>query len=272
MKSTGLALNDMKENEILFQNNKYGNTVLNEAAHRTDKALFEARFLTAKEKGGNSRGVLFNQAVSKLLKNDIRGKKVLDYCCGRGDLAVYLSQFGAEIYGFDISKNAIEVANFKAAVNNQKIDFKVMDAEKLSYPDSFFDYVIGFEALHHVILYQNVPAEINRILKKDGKAIFAENWGHDNIFYQIGRRLTALKSHKSDERGEVILHKKLISEKLNKHFQEVVIENFSLLYIFKKYISNKFLLRVLRSVDSKLLKFFPSFSRLCGEAVLVLKK
>lgn len=262
----------MKENELVFQNNKYGRTPLNAENHKTTQELFGKKFLTPKEEGGTSRGLLFKKAVSKLLQTDIEGKKILDYCCGRGDLAIYLSQHGAEVYGFDISKNAIQVANLKAAVNQQKIDFRVMDAENLNYPDQFFDYIIGFEALHHVILYENFPPEMNRVLKKGGKIIFAENWGGDNVLFQLGRKLSSLKKHKSNERGEVILNKKLITQKVQKDFCQITVTSFSLFYTLKKYINNKFVLKLLRSVDDKILKLFPFLSKFCGEAVIILRK
>ena len=99
----------------------------------------------------------YSLAVQELLKYGIKGRRILDYCCGRGELGVYLAMKGATVYGFDFSEKAIELANFKAKVNDVRVGFEVMDAEQLLYPDGYFDFVIGFDALHHVIVQPRVP-------------------------------------------------------------------------------------------------------------------
>ena len=62
--------------------------------------------------------------------------------------------------GFDISPVAIEIAQLKAQVNNVRVDFALLDAVCLNYEDNYFDFVIGFEAFHHVITFPNVPQEL----------------------------------------------------------------------------------------------------------------
>lgn len=56
---------------------------------------------------------------------------------------------------------------------NNLIDFKIMDAHYLTFPDSSFDVVYGGSILHHLDLNKSIK-EIWRILKKDGVIIFSE--------------------------------------------------------------------------------------------------
>jgi len=262
----------MKKNEINFQNIKYGKTLLDEEKHKTTPEKFEQEFLTPKENGGTIRGNLFGRAIEKLLTEDIKGKRILDCCCGRGDLALYLSQIGMEVYGFDISEKAIEVARYKASSNKQDIKFDVMDAENLEYTDNFFDYIIGFEALHHIILYKNVPAELQRVLRENGKIIFAENWGYDNIILQFFRKAFTLKKNSSATRGEVILNEKIVTENFRNYFGNIVIEPFSFIYILKKIIKNRMVLKIFKLFDKHLMKLFPLLSNYCGESVIIFTK
>lgn len=44
------------------------------------------------------------------LLGEVRGKRVLDYGCGSGQLGVYLALQGARVSGFDLSREGIEMA------------------------------------------------------------------------------------------------------------------------------------------------------------------
>jgi ubiquinone/menaquinone biosynthesis C-methylase UbiE len=234
----------LKENEYLFQNKKYALTPLDVATHITSQATFERNYLTPKHEGGQERGYLFGQAIAEIVSKNLSGKRILDYCCGRGDLAIYLcmKDTRAEIYGFDFSDAAIKVASLKNQANNLNVHFDVMDAENLQYSDDFFDYIIGFEALHHVLIHPNVPREIARIIKKDGKIVFAENYGHNPIF-ELYRKFNTLRKNRSYERGEVILKKAMIEESFSAYFSTIKIIPLSLLYMAKHKIHSQAILK-----------------------------
>lgn len=91
---------------------------------------------------------------SMKLIGDVTGRRVLDYGCGSGWLAVYLAKMGAEAYGFDISSKLVEVGIKRAEVNGvaERVKLQKMMAEELNYPDEFFDTVIGISILHHIDL------------------------------------------------------------------------------------------------------------------------
>jgi len=261
-----------KRNEHAYQNEKYEKTRLDESEHRTSVDAYRKSHLTPIQDGGSKRGLIFGNTVDKLLAQDIKGKKVLDYCCGKGDLGVFLAMHGADVSGIDISEKAIEVANFKANVNNLDIDFRVMDAENLDFPDESFDFVIGFEALHHVIIYPKMPSELARVMRPDGMAFFAENWGGDNPIFQLWRNATTLKKRNSAARGEVILSNKMVQDRIGDYFPSIVVEPMSLFYMNKKYMKNRLFLRSLAALDSALITLAPFIGRYFGESTISLRK
>ena len=192
----------VKKNEYIFQNKKYALTRLDADDHVTSVARFEQKYLTPKHDGGHARGSLFAQTIAQLFSEDPSGKRILDYCCGRGDLGIYLSMklAAAEVYGFDFSDAAIKVASLKNQANHLNVHFDVMDAENLTYGDGFFDYIVGFEALHHVIIHPNVPKELARVIKPGGKIIFGENYGNNPLF-ELYRKLNTLRKTKEQRTG-----------------------------------------------------------------------
>jgi SAM-dependent methyltransferase len=108
--------------------------------------------------------------------------KALDYGCGTGDLTAFLAQ-SYEVTGVDISPEAIRLADKK-----HELDFRVMNAESLDFPDDTFDLVAGRAILHHLDL-DTAYAEVARVLKPDGKGVFLEPLGH-NPLINLYRTLT----------------------------------------------------------------------------------
>jgi ubiquinone/menaquinone biosynthesis C-methylase UbiE len=175
---------------------------------------------------------------------------------------------GSQVSGFDISSQAVEVANRKAELSKVQVDFRVMDSENLDYPDATFDGVIGFEALHHVIIYPQTASELRRVMKPGAKAVFAENWGGENWLFELWRRSTSMKRAKSSDRGEVILSSPLLDRYLGPYFSEIRVESFSLTYMMKKYWTSRTFCLALYSLDKLLLKL--PLDSFCGESVVTL--
>lgn len=261
---------EYKLNELAFQNEKYAKTKV--SGEFCSLKRYENTVLTPIEMGGTSRGALFSMAVAELGRNNDIHKKVLDYACGRGYLGMYLSQKGFDVTGFDISSSAIQVAKECARINGIDVDFEVMDAENLRYPDANFDYAIGFEALHHVIVYPNTILELARVMKSGGKVIFAENWGADNPIFQAWRNITTLRQNSSSTRGEIILGESILRKyRLYSHFKSVKVYPIAFSYMIKKYIKLFSILKILCNFDGYLLKLFPFVKSFFGEAVIVLE-
>lgn len=124
----------------------------------------------------------FDDSVLHLLSD---GSKILDLGCGNGGLCKYLTEKGFETYGIDCSVEAID----NAKENDKKTRYLAMDACKLSFQNSFFDFVI-IKAVFTVIpdcdTRNKVMDEVYRVTKKGGLvyiADFAQTWWN-RLYYQ----------------------------------------------------------------------------------------
>lgn len=94
--------------------------------------------------------------------------KILEIGCGQGFNTYLLSKKkDVKVMGIDLSKKDISISKKRYP----KVDFKVMDAEKLSFKSGSFDVVYAMEILEHVNNLDNVLNEITRVLKDNGKFI-----------------------------------------------------------------------------------------------------
>jgi SAM-dependent methyltransferase len=131
---------------------------------------------------------------------DLKGLAVLDYGCGDGQFSQRLAGLGARVVGVDISPKLIDQARasaLKSGRNGSSPQFMVADAQHTPFADSSFDYVFGNGALHHLDL-DKAYAEIARVLKPGGKALFMEPMYHHPLLWLL-RRLTP-KTHTADEK------------------------------------------------------------------------
>lgn len=115
------------------------------------------------------------------LSTDLQGRKVrvLEVGCGRGDFAMWLSNKypQAEVVAIDFSKAAIQVAQSRAVATASTVNFKVDDAQKLSFEECSFDYVISCECMEHVPIPVQMAQEIYRVLRPGGQFILTtENY------------------------------------------------------------------------------------------------
>lgn len=102
-------------------------------------------------------------------------QRLLDFGCGKGDYSLLFAKIGYEVSGFDLSPNNIAIAERLAEKYDmtERTHFSVSVAEKLDYPDEYFDVVAGVDILHHVTI-PSALAECARVLKPGGVAIFHE--------------------------------------------------------------------------------------------------
>ncbi len=96
--------------------------------------------------------------------NLLHGNKVLDIGAGAGDHAAFFSDKGLDVTCVDISPSMVERCKQKG------LTAKVMDAEKIDFPDQSFNGVWAVSSLLHIPKKDlpGVALNIHRILKENG--------------------------------------------------------------------------------------------------------
>ncbi len=73
----------------------------------------------------------------------------------------------------NISQTELDQGEELAKSFNYPIEFRLMDAHKLDFPDASFDFVFGVAILHHLD-FRVAMGEIARVLKPGGRLLFVE--------------------------------------------------------------------------------------------------
>jgi demethylmenaquinone methyltransferase/2-methoxy-6-polyprenyl-1,4-benzoquinol methylase len=98
------------------------------------------------------------------------GDRVLDACCGTGDLAIAAAKAGGKVTGLDFSEPMLARAREK----NPDIDWVSGDALGLPFPDGSFDAAtVGFGVRNLDDLERGL-AELRRVLKPGGRVAILE--------------------------------------------------------------------------------------------------
>jgi demethylmenaquinone methyltransferase/2-methoxy-6-polyprenyl-1,4-benzoquinol methylase len=103
--------------------------------------------------------------------------KVLDLCCGTGDLAFAFrreASGGAEIIGADFVPEMLVRARAKSAASAAKIEFVEADALSLPFADAGFDLVSCAFGFRNLANYERGLQEIRRVLKPGGAVAILE--------------------------------------------------------------------------------------------------
>src|SRR3989344_6650711 len=206
------------------------------------------------------------------LRQRCQDKKVLDYCCGNGELTMTLAKKGAHAYGIDISPLSIENAKKAAAGQglSQTTNFSVQDAEHMTFEDNFFDVIVCHGVLHHLDVKKAFP-EIARVLKPDGKVIAAEPLAYNPVF-QLYRKMTP--HLRTEWEAHHILTKADIFESI-KSFDGIEMRFFHLIVLaivpFRNTAVFKPLLGFFEFIDDLILKI-PFFKWWAWQVIFILSK
>ena len=103
---------------------------------------------------------------------DLRGQRILEIGCGRGDFTCWLARElgdSAEIYGADFSPAAVRKAQAFAESRGLKAKWLVSDIQSIAAPSHSFDTIFCCETLEHVPQPRTALAELVRILKPGGR-------------------------------------------------------------------------------------------------------
>jgi demethylmenaquinone methyltransferase/2-methoxy-6-polyprenyl-1,4-benzoquinol methylase len=122
------------------------------------------------------------KAAEECLSNE--PKRVLDLCCGTGDLAIAVCRLGkgeVRVVGIDYSPPMLEIARKKAEArcDSGDISFVDGDAAYLPFPDACFDSV-GISFAFRNLTFKNPLGkghltEVRRVLTAGGRYIIVES-------------------------------------------------------------------------------------------------
>jgi phosphatidylethanolamine/phosphatidyl-N-methylethanolamine N-methyltransferase len=119
------------------------------------------------------------------------GDRVLEVGVGTG-LSLPHYPPDCHITGIDISEPMLEQARERAAaMGRDQVDFHLMDARELAFPDGSFDHVLAPYVISVVPEPRRVMAEITRVCRPRGSVVVVNHFLSDQrLIAWIERRLT----------------------------------------------------------------------------------
>lgn len=139
------------------------------------------------------------------LLGECAGKRILDFGCGHGIFSVAPAKQGARVVGVDISPRSLAFAHRRSTREqvSGRTQFCVGDCERLPFPDRTFDIVMSCGVLSCLNLRSGV-AEVARVLRPDGRAIFVDTLGHNPVM-NLRRKWAKWRGHRTDWTTQHIL-------------------------------------------------------------------
>jgi ubiquinone/menaquinone biosynthesis C-methylase UbiE len=133
---------------------------------------------------GYDKKIWFDQHILgvRRLRRNLLSKatgKILDVACGTG-LNISFFPAGSDITAVDLSPNMLDVARANVTKLGLRVNFAVMDAEALQFPDGRFDTVVS--TLSTCTFPDPVKAlqEMKRVCRPNGLILLLEH-GHSSL-------------------------------------------------------------------------------------------
>ena len=103
--------------------------------------------------------------------------RVLDVGTGPGFFAIILAEQGYRVSAVDYTPSMLAQAKYNAGPLKEKIDFREMNAEELTFADNSFDVVVSRNLTWNLPHPENAYAHWSRVLKPGGLLLnFDANW------------------------------------------------------------------------------------------------
>lgn len=137
-------------------------------------------------------GWIFWHRLGKMLEmaEPEKSEVALDFGCGQGLFLPTLSRYYGKVIGIDI-RSCPQTKKMLGGLNCDNVEVLKMDGGNTSFDDGTFDVVFCADALEHFKDLKTPLAEIQRILKPDGKLII--NSPLETRFFGFIRSLAGYK-------------------------------------------------------------------------------
>jgi SAM-dependent methyltransferase len=135
------------------------------------RAYPEIDFLVAE--GGVSSGymVAIHRAFYSFAADQIRGGAVLDAGCGTGFGTALLARDADRVVGIDVKDKLLRYG--REQYRDDKLDFVLMDVNRMGFAERGFDTIIADELLEHLPDHRPFMDQVVRLLRDDGLFVCA---------------------------------------------------------------------------------------------------
>ncbi len=158
---------------------------LNDPLEKTTSDLYSALWtgFTKEELVEESRTLVEKRLPAEVIRDRIKGKRVLDMGCGSGRYSIALSQLGAShVDAIDVQEKAFAAARSWCKANEVEVHFHEGNVHKLPFNDNAFDFIFCNGVLHHTSSVAAGVRELSRVMRGDGAA-FLYLYGAGGIFW-----------------------------------------------------------------------------------------
>ncbi len=152
------------------------------------------------------RDNFFDGFILKYVSKD-KLSKICDLACGYGGDLELLKRSADEIWGLDISHDAIGLCREKFS-NDENVKLKIASAAHTGFDSDYFDFVIIRLGLHHIDEKKKVMEEAFRITKHGGKFIVIDKFRHNVLEPHVKSFLRKLLRKRTETSQMSLISKK----------------------------------------------------------------
>lgn len=154
---------------------------------------------------------------------------ILEIGTGKGYMAMTLAEMGLKFTTVDISAEEQEFArqNIRHLNLEKFVDFRIENAEILSFQNDSFDIVLSVNTLHHLKNPFKVVGEMLRVLKPGGRIVLSDftvkGFGIVEMIHKMEGRKHDAHSAKLVDIKDYLKDQNLAFEEFSSKYQEVLI-------------------------------------------------
>lgn len=163
---------------------------------RSEQSFYDALFKKRKKFAQFQRGIY--ERIAAAARQGTEGTAALEVGCGGGDQAVCLVEAGFSVIASDLSGEAVKIARSTATEAGHAISMLNSDAEHIPIADESIDACVCGLLLHHFSRFDQVAAELQRVLRPGGVVVAIDanahnppTWAFLNVVHRM-RRLPGL--------------------------------------------------------------------------------